>query len=189
MYTKLTYTQHTHANSIYTTHSTRTYHTPILSCLLLTDGRGEQQLEGLEARLLRKADFLARPPWSLSQGWREVQQERDGRRPKGELGRNSFKLPRESTGEGKSHTKCGLTAVRLKCQSSQPGPGATCPDFFTPCSKVSCCPSHVWSKCEENTKISLLRKHQVMNRSQANIPAGSVPAKLTGQPEHLKDSS
>ena len=66
-----TLTRSIHARNLHT-HSTHTHHTPILSCLQLREGQGAQQLEGLEAQRVRKADFLARPPPGLSQGRRET---------------------------------------------------------------------------------------------------------------------
>lgn len=80
-----THNMHTHINIMYNIHNPCTHsHNTLPSCFLLKDGQGAQQLEGLKAQLLRKADFLVMP-WSLSQGWREAQQERDGRRPGEEL--------------------------------------------------------------------------------------------------------
>lgn len=104
-----TYTPHIHTTYMHTTPThTHTHHTHILSRFLLTDRQRGQQLEGLKAQLLRKADFLVMPPASARDGEKHSRGETAG----GPWGSWINRLPNslsEKAGEGRSQMK-GSTA-------------------------------------------------------------------------------
>lgn len=82
----------------------------ILSCFLLKDRQGAQQLEGLKAQPLRKADFLLTPPHRASARDRESEQERLGR----EVPRESYEetdfQTHSVTQQGKGNPKRDATS-------------------------------------------------------------------------------